>query len=69
MEPWFVVTTDTYGRDGAQLFGFEGIKLQAGDERLGDDDAPHAPTVLQVAHVTGVDSMEPGSCSKRSPAT
>jgi hypothetical protein len=43
------VTSDTAKRDGAQLLGLERIELQARDERLGDDDARHAPALLEVA--------------------
>ena len=65
---WVEITTDTGKRDGAQLLGFERIELQAGDERLCDDDARHAPTVFEVAHVAGVDPGRLGSFSKRPPA-
>jgi hypothetical protein len=44
-------------------------ELQAGYERLDDDDPRHAPAVLEVAQVAGIDPREPGSRSKRPPAT
>jgi hypothetical protein len=51
------VTADTVKRDGAQLFGFERIELQAGDERLGDDDGRHTPTVFEVAQIAGINPV------------
>jgi hypothetical protein len=61
------VAADTRKRDGAQLFGFERVELQAGDERLGGNDARHAVTVLEVAKIARVNPGRLGSFSKRQP--
>jgi hypothetical protein len=47
------VAADRAQQDGAQLLGLERIELQAGDERLGDDDARHAPAAQLCRGVPG----------------